>query len=1684
MKKFNCPYCNERYYKQDLPGHIDKKHDDMIPENYTAYRLTYDIVNNKQGHGNCTECGKPTKWNEKRQKYERLCGNPKCYARVKETYQKRMLKVYNKVHLLDDPEHQEKMLAHRKISGTYKWSDGKEFTYTGQYEKKLMEFLDKTMEFKSNEILAPGPILEYEFEGQKKHWITDFLIIPHNLIIEVKDGGDNPNKRNMPITRNKTLAKERMITNMGKYNYLRLTNNDFLQLFQMMVELKEKSLEEDDSPLYRIHESVLNESLLNLTFYHASTQVYKDTIPAQAPQLGTKIYDPHWSVYMWSNRENAMIYLIWVGLFKLCKDEEIDFKSISQDLLISPMDKCIYMVHNDKIENLMTRIKGYIYTIKPSILDIPNMRLGHTIYQNEYTINHDAKIKSREFVEIDDNIIKQFIVFVSKETLEKNRDGIRNKTRFSSALFYPRQERSVLNYKYDSLNARGDIDHNKPLAPQLNKDVIAKTDFKRVKEVFDQLPKSEQKLLLSPGRTDYIDSPKSIIRYVYIKDREFVGFAELFDFQNNGNAQLSIAVIPKYRGKDYNIATRLLRTAEEHVLQSDKYNKIVYMVYKDNQRSINFAKKNGYTLEGENNTDYFYTKNIDQDTLTESSGIILNEGIDKKYTRKYKSVDELCEVLKTPKEIADWYFINKIRWTTREERQEYIKKCDTNIEFFDEGDNPILWPDYIVQNHKGICYDHALFMCYCCNKFDLQPYLILVYNMVHPSFSNDNWMYGHAIAGFDTKDEGTFIFDYNPNTGKSLMGPFKNIKEATDRYFEEYNQRVLLQLLGQRQFSSCRVTEKKIFYIPADTKSNLYKAWMKEYNKPVMQTAINDNGVLYKFYKDIFNRDNTKFRMIDDLTNIGQYLLMTIKDLSGNVSNVYNAIKHKVLGEAQSTFENGYIKKIGFMDAKYTYDSLSKKEKILMNSYGNDTTFHDDDKVIARFGYFDSRSIVGMLKREELAGFLELTDYKDGYIYISIVVIPKFRGQGISHKLIDYAEDYARRKGYKNIRYVSNKKNKASQHLVQKREDYKLSDTTRDCYVYDKPLNEEYIQESATDLPWLISDKDIYCNMNSFPDKYNIIFVTGTSGGGKSTLSKKLADQYQSHLIPLDYIHSRSYKIYNMCNCNEEEFKKEYFKKIQDWIVGNERVRVIYNIIDKNWKKFFTMIEQNWKKYYGDGPTENFIIDTFFTTHVFKQLLQFLMPIIENDIDSYVVEGTQCISIVDVDKKYIKYPFVFKGTSIAKASLRRVTRQIDEKGSKYILTPNFRKNMNTIVTMSPIWKKEQDHIRKQIITNSDDVQYIQEYYDDYEEDQQALTEASFIPMEVPDINKEEISMSESKMPLLFSEDDIYCNFKNLDKYHIIFVTGTSGSGKSTLARKIADYYGYAYMSIDVIHWITWKTIFNNRPMERIFNNEQTTDEMRMFLKSKEGKKILDLYKNISMDDIIDENFTARVLQTLIDFCEAHNIPAVLEGTQNAHINLLDPKYKKYPFVFKGTSLAKTFSRRLDRDGLKLKRIGMLRRVPNWYSEMNNIREYIMNSTDDIEYKNENFYNEEALFRETEEYYIQESVEWDSCANMAKNELDKGNDFIEKFFLCTPTETLETHPKSHKEFFSLLQFKPKRKFINKPEEEKKFKRDINGFWIECIMYPGSTKKRKNWNFSSYWIDPDKPSEGWVIGIVKK
>lgn len=252
-RKYKCPYCDRKDSRVNLVDHVEKAHQELIPEGYTAARAIFDSINGKD-HGICMICKKPIyKWNDKINRYYNLCDDPKCRAKVREIALARHMKVYNKPTLLNDPEQQEKMLANRHISGSYVFSDGTKMTYTGKYERNALEFMDKVLNIPAKDIQAPGPVLEYDYNGEKHKWITDIYYIPGNLLIEIKDGGSNPNNRTMTSYREKQNAKEIMITNLGKFNYIRLTDNNFAQLLDIFADMKEEALNNNKDHKVKIH---------------------------------------------------------------------------------------------------------------------------------------------------------------------------------------------------------------------------------------------------------------------------------------------------------------------------------------------------------------------------------------------------------------------------------------------------------------------------------------------------------------------------------------------------------------------------------------------------------------------------------------------------------------------------------------------------------------------------------------------------------------------------------------------------------------------------------------------------------------------------------------------------------------------------------------------------------------------------------------------------------------------------------------------------------------------------------------------------------------------------------------------------------------------------------------------------------------------------------------------------------------------------------------------------------------------------------------------------------------------------------------------------------------------------------------------------------------------------------------
>lgn len=260
-KRYKCPYCEKRLERDKLILHVEDKHEDLIPETYTPTQVVFNSIN-KKTHGTCVVCKQPTKWNEKAGKYNRLCDNPKCKEKLRNEFKQNAVNAHGTYNFAADPEFQQKMLKGRKISSTYTFTDGGKIDYVGSYEKKFLEFCDKVMNIDSKDIIGPGPTIEYMYNGELHYWITDFYYIPANLVLDIKDGGNNPNTRPMEEYREKQIHKEKAIISLKKYNYLRLTDNNFLQFMEILAELKIKAMDSkayDNTMIAKIHEQTIKE---------------------------------------------------------------------------------------------------------------------------------------------------------------------------------------------------------------------------------------------------------------------------------------------------------------------------------------------------------------------------------------------------------------------------------------------------------------------------------------------------------------------------------------------------------------------------------------------------------------------------------------------------------------------------------------------------------------------------------------------------------------------------------------------------------------------------------------------------------------------------------------------------------------------------------------------------------------------------------------------------------------------------------------------------------------------------------------------------------------------------------------------------------------------------------------------------------------------------------------------------------------------------------------------------------------------------------------------------------------------------------------------------------------------------------------------------------------------------------
>lgn len=242
---YRCPECQKPYKTLGAwASHMNAVHPEARPKGYSDLRFFYYVLTGKT-HGTCVVCKKDTEWNEETGKYNRFCNNPKCKEIYKEEFRKRMMDKYGKITRMDEPEFFKKALAAKKISGTYKFKDGGELTYTGTYEKDFLQMMDTLLNYKSSDIMAPSPhTYYYMYEGKRHYYIPDFYIPNLNLEIEIKQN-ESTHPKILAVDKVKEKLKDEVMIANKKVNYLKLVDKNYEPIIHYLLNLKEQIPDRD-----------------------------------------------------------------------------------------------------------------------------------------------------------------------------------------------------------------------------------------------------------------------------------------------------------------------------------------------------------------------------------------------------------------------------------------------------------------------------------------------------------------------------------------------------------------------------------------------------------------------------------------------------------------------------------------------------------------------------------------------------------------------------------------------------------------------------------------------------------------------------------------------------------------------------------------------------------------------------------------------------------------------------------------------------------------------------------------------------------------------------------------------------------------------------------------------------------------------------------------------------------------------------------------------------------------------------------------------------------------------------------------------------------------------------------------------------------------------------------------------
>lgn len=559
-------------------------------------------------------------------------------------------------------------------------------------------------------------------------------------------------------------------------------------------------------------------------------------------------------------------------------------------------------------------------------------------------------------------------------------------------------------------------------------------------------------------------------------------------------------------------------------------------------------------------------------------------------------------------------------------------------------------------------------------------------------------------------------------------------------------------------------------------------------------------------------------------------------------------IKNKKSLESNSNELNIDISLTDYKTCKSIYEQLSKKDKIAINAYGTSTVFSDGDEVVKRYCCTIDTVPVG---------FMEYSRYNDGYTYISIVILSKYRGKpyNIANRFITLAK-----MDNTNIRYVANKKNLASQKFIEKHPEFKLADKTRDCYVY------EYQKSKSNN-----NDKELM--IEAFNKELNTADY-GILINGKVYTGKNIDWRKYKTISPKDFEKYFAGTCWDFAEYEAKQFEEVFGFK-----------HTLNDLKEKEYSMYYMQIEDN-----NMCPSHTWIV--------------------------YKLNG----KIYLFESSWMKYQGITEYNTeeeMVKDYIKKHRKESHDKGNPIIVT-KYKPNEKFGLTPEEFMRR-------------------------------CIDQGKVIYSEI-----NSIPVQESKnMPMVFSEDDVYCNMSKFrNPCNIIFVCGTSGSGKSTLSKHLSNIYNATYVSLDhIMFWLNRKPrtdmdirLFDPTLYEYYTENAIPFDELVKLCNSKNDEKFFDYAKSRILD--------------YIEWLSKQDEQFIVEGIQTSWVYDKD-KFIVYPFVFKGTSMIKSWIRRAIREKDFFYRFDLkiaLKWTSEWKRDVDRIRNAVMLKTTDIYTQKEVYIN--------------------------------------------------------------------------------------------------------------------------------